>query len=300
MSRLGAAQPARSATGTRAGAVANAGGWRRFNGNNQAATNSSAGTYRQASPTTGAGSRSQAYRAPAQSNRSYSPALNYRSAPSYNRPVARTYSAPRSQSYSTARSYAQPRQELLRSTTELLGPASELFGSTPELLGPTPDLFGSTPELLGPTSKLFRSAPKLLGPTSECFRFALLLWRRRREPELLRWWKPGFLRRWKPGRRRRTSPVGDAVDLSYGVTRIVTRRRDASVCPSPGSASFDHSTVTPETPNPCSSVAISCARFSASPAFSIRRSPFDRSWSRGTRRRLRSRLRSAWHRPRLR
>ncbi len=109
VSRPGSTQPARSATGTRAQAVANTGGWRRFNSDNRAATNRSAGSYRQASPTTATGSRSQAYRTPAQSNRAYGSASNYRSAPSSNRSVARTYSAPRSQSYSATRSYA-PRQ----------------------------------------------------------------------------------------------------------------------------------------------------------------------------------------------
>ena len=91
VSRLGTPQSNGRATGVAGGASANAAGWRRFNGNNRAATNSSSGTYRQASRNTVAGVRSQTYSAVQQSARAYS-------------------SAPRGQSYSTARSYAQPRQ----------------------------------------------------------------------------------------------------------------------------------------------------------------------------------------------
>ena len=85
----------------------NAGGWRRFNGDNRAATNGNAGSTRQASPNYSRGN-SQGYRAPAQNNRASSSAQSYRGQPSYNRSSAPAYSAPRSQSFSASRSYSAP------------------------------------------------------------------------------------------------------------------------------------------------------------------------------------------------
>ncbi len=75
------------------GTQANA-GWRGLNGSNRAAVNGYAGSYRQASPNSGA--------------RSASP--GYRGAPSYNRSFAPTYAPARGQNYSAARSYSMPRQ----------------------------------------------------------------------------------------------------------------------------------------------------------------------------------------------
>ena len=88
-------------------AGANAGGWRRFNGDNRAATNGNAGSSRQASPNYSRGN-SQGYRAPAQNNRASNSVQSYRSQPSYNRSSAPAYSAPRGQSFSAARSYSAP------------------------------------------------------------------------------------------------------------------------------------------------------------------------------------------------
>lgn len=102
---------------------ANGGGWRHFNGDNRAAAAGSAGSYRQASPSYGGRSPAQSYRAPnygagypaqsyragpGQSYRGYSAAPGYRSASSYSRSYAPSYSAPRS--YSMARpSFSAPR-----------------------------------------------------------------------------------------------------------------------------------------------------------------------------------------------
>ncbi|MGD1097662.1 MAG: DUF3300 domain-containing protein [Bryobacteraceae bacterium] len=102
-SNAGQTRAAESSKGF-AGAGANGNGWRSFNGNSRAATNGYASSpYRQSSPNYGMGAESQSYRAPAQNYRGYNSAPAYRSAPSYNRSFAPSYSAPR-QSFSAPRS----------------------------------------------------------------------------------------------------------------------------------------------------------------------------------------------------
>ena len=97
--------------GSTVGAGANAGGWRRFNGDSRTATGGNPSFNRQASPNYSRGS-AQSFRAPAQNYRGSNSAQSFRNQPSYNRSSnrspAQAYSAPRGQSYSAPRFNASP------------------------------------------------------------------------------------------------------------------------------------------------------------------------------------------------
>jgi hypothetical protein len=105
VSRQGTPQSNRRTAGVAGGTSANTGGWRQFNGDNRAATNGSAGTYRQASRNTSTGVRAQTFSASGQTGRANSSAVRGQSSS-----AARSYAQPR-QNYSAPRqSYSAPRQ----------------------------------------------------------------------------------------------------------------------------------------------------------------------------------------------